>query len=174
MFANTQADTKLTTPDVVNAGLRFQFSDRWTGLVGVDWVNWSRFDALVVNARNPFQPNEVTTANWDDSWFVAVGAEYAASDAWTLRFGAAFDDTPVPDSTREPRIPDNGRFWLSAGATWHASERCDVKFAYAHLFLDDSRVSLSPADPANTFRGTLDGRVEIGADVVGVAVAWRM
>lgn len=174
MFANTQADTKLTTPAVVNAGLRVEFSDRWTGLVGVDWVDWSRFDALVVNASNPAQPNEITTANWDDSWFVAVGAEYAASDMWTLRFGAAFDDTPVPDSTREPRIPDNGRFWLSVGATWHASENCDVKFAYAHLFLDDSRVGLSPADPANTFRGTLAGTVEISADVVGVAVAWRM
>jgi long-chain fatty acid transport protein len=174
MFANTQADTDIDTPDVVNAGLRIAFNDRWTGYVGADWVNWSRFKALVVNARNPFQPNEVTTANWDDSWFVAAGAEYAANDHWTWRAGVAWDDSPTPDSTREPRIPDNGRFWVSAGATWHATERCDVSFAYSHLFLDDSRVSLSTADPANTFRGTLDGRVSIGADVVGVAVAWRM
>jgi long-chain fatty acid transport protein len=174
MFTNTEADTKLTTPDVVNAGLRVRLSERWTGLVGVDWVNWSRFKALVVNAANPFQPDEVTTARWEDSWFFAAGAEYAASESWTWRAGVAWDETPVPDSTREPRIPDNGRLWVSLGATWHASENCDVKFAYAHLFLDDSRVNPSPADPANAFRGTIDGRVSIDADVVGVALAWRM
>jgi long-chain fatty acid transport protein len=174
LFLNTSAVTELDTPDVVNVGVRVRLSDRWTGLVGADWTNWSRFKALVVNAKNPFQPNEVTTARWDDSWFVSAGAEYEASETWTLRGGVAWDETPVPDATREPRIPDNSRLWVAVGATWHASEHCDVKFSYAHLFLDDSRVSLSTADPANMLRGTLDGRVSVGADAFGVALAWRI
>lgn len=174
LFANTHAETKLDTPDMINAGLRLRFSERWTGLVGADWTNWSRFKSLDVNAVNPAQPTEVMTAHWEDSWFVSLGAEYAANENWTFRGGAAYDDSPVPDSTREPRIPDHGRFWLAAGATWHASEALDVKFAYAHLFLDDSRVALSPADPANALRGTLTGKVRLSGEVVGVALSWRM
>jgi long-chain fatty acid transport protein len=173
LFANTHAETKLDTPDVVNAGLRVQFSDRWTGLIGADWTNWSRFKSLDVNAVNPAQPTEITTAHWEDSWFVSLGAEYAANESWTFRAGAAYDDSPVPDSTREPRIPDHGRFWLAAGATWHASETLDVKFAYAHMFLEDSRIALSTADPANALRGTLAGKVSLSGEVVGVALSWR-
>jgi len=174
LFANTHAKTDLDTPDVVSAGLRLRLAEAWTGFLGADWTNWSRFQALKVDAVNPAQPTEVTTAKWEDSWFVALGAEYAADEHWTFRAGTAYDDTPDTNATREPRIPDNGRFWLAAGATYHASETCDVKVAYAHLFLRDARISLSPADPANALRGTLAGTSSVSANVVGVALSLRM
>ena len=116
---------------------------------------------------------DVTTSNWEDSWFVAAGLEYEASDALTLRAGTAYDDTPVPDSTRGPRIPDNSRFWLAVGATWHATEALDVKLAYAHLFLDDASIDQTPAIAGNDVRGTLIGTSSVGANAVGIEFAWR-
>jgi long-chain fatty acid transport protein len=173
MFADTEITAKVTTPDVVNAGLRFQLSDRWTALVGADWTNWSRFKALVIDSKNPAQPNDVTTTRWKDSWFVSAGAEYALDPQWTLRAGVAYDDSPVPDSTRSPRIPDHPRTWLSVGATWHATENLDLKVAYAHLFLDDAHIEQTPALAGNDIRGTLVGTSDVNADAAGVEIAWR-
>ncbi len=173
LFADTHVAVNVTTPDVVAAGLRYQFNDQWTGLLGVDWTNWSVFKELRVRMANPVQPDDVTTANWDDSWFVSAGLEYAMNEAWTLRAGAAYDDTPVPDSTRSPRIPDTGRFWLAAGATWHMTDRMDVKLAYAHVFLDDAPIHQTPAIPGNELRGTLIGSSDVDADVVGASVELR-
>jgi long-chain fatty acid transport protein len=172
-FADTTVSTKLTTPDMVQAGLRLQLSDRWTGLLGVDWTNWSRFKSLDIHSRNPAQPVDITTSSWEDSWYVSAGVEYAVNDSWTLRAGTAYDDTPVPDSTRSPRIPDNARFWLAAGATWHVTDAMDVKFAYAHLFLDDASIDQTPAIPGNAIRGTLIGTSRVSANALGVELAWR-
>ena len=173
MFTDTHIAVNVTTPDVVAVGLRYQINDQWAGLLGADWTNWSVFKSLNVRMKNPVQPTDVTTANWDDSWFVAAGLEYAVDDTWTLRAGTAYDETPVPDSTRSPRIPDKGRFWLAAGVTFHVNEAMDIKASYAHLFLDDASIHQTPADPANLVRGTLIGSSDVDADVVGGAFVWR-
>src|SRR5262249_10140720 len=122
LFADTHVAVKVTTPDRIAAGLRWAGNERWTGLAGGGWANRRVFKELRVRFANPVQPDDVTTANWDDSWFVSGGLEYAVNESWTLRAGAAYDDTPVPDETRSPRIPDTGRFWLAAGATWHVTD----------------------------------------------------
>ncbi|MGY9106158.1 MAG: OmpP1/FadL family transporter, partial [Alphaproteobacteria bacterium] len=94
LFANTNATANLTTPAKAS------------------------FNEFRVNAVNPAQPPDITTANWEDSWMAALGFEFMASQDWTLRFGAAYDASPAPDSFREPRVPDNDRIWLSSGATY--------------------------------------------------------
>jgi long-chain fatty acid transport protein len=99
VFTDTTARAKLATPDTVEFGLRKQLGNSWTMLLEVDWTGWSIFKELRVTAANPTQPNDVTNAQWNDAWMAAVGAEYALDDQWTLRGGAAYDGSPVPDST---------------------------------------------------------------------------
>jgi long-subunit fatty acid transport protein len=42
----------------------------------------------------------------------------------TFRGGVAYDETPVPDATRTPRIPDESRYLIAAGIgyRWKALE----------------------------------------------------
>ncbi|MGX8895215.1 outer membrane protein transport protein, partial [Enterobacter cloacae] len=46
----------------------------------------------------------------------------------------AFDDSPVPADKRSISIPDQDRFWLSAGATYAFNKdmSVDVGLAYMH------------------------------------------
>ncbi len=62
-----------------------------------------------------------------------------------MRAGTAYDATPVPDSTMATRIPDADRYWISAGATYHATEAMDLKLTYSHLFNDTRSVAQNPA-----------------------------
>ena len=58
----------------------------------------------------------------------------SGDDAWTLRAGIAYDDSPVPASHRSISIPDQDRLWLSTGATYafNKDASVDVGVSYMH------------------------------------------
>lgn len=174
LFANTNATANLTTPAKASFGARVGVSDRVTALFEVDWTNWASFNEFRVNAVNPAQPPDITTANWEDSWMAALGFEFMASQDWTLRFGAAYDASPAPDSFREPRVPDNDRIWLSSGATYEGWQNTEVSFALGYLFIADAPVNLNAAGAGNTFRGNLSGRTDSAVTVVGLQLVHRI
>jgi long-chain fatty acid transport protein len=139
----TGISAKFTAPEMVTLGVSHQVSDQLKLLAGVEWSNWSRFKELrVINDATgaPFVP--VTDFSWKDSWYYSLGAEYAYSDVLTLRAGAAYEKSPVPDATRSVRVPDNDRIWLSAGASYRFSEKMVANLAYSHVFIDDGDVLL--------------------------------
>jgi long-chain fatty acid transport protein len=173
IFTNANAKAQLTTPDTINAGARVQLTPAWTALIEADWINWSRFHELRVVSDNPAQPDDVTVADWEDSWFVSVGAEFQPNEMWTFRGGVGFDQTPVPNATRNPRIPDESRTSIGVGFTYHPSRSLDLTLSYMHLFLPRASINLNVAQPGNAIRGNLVGTSNIGADFVGVQLNYR-
>jgi len=172
-FTSTRATAPLPMPDVVNFGLRDQISDDWTAMAEVDWLHWGRFRTLNVTAVNPAQPPDVTTANWDDTFFASIGAGYRASSRWTFRGGVAYDQTPVPDATREARIPDSDRFWLSAGARYRMTDQFDVNLTYSRLFSPTVKVALNPTIPGAALRGTLAGTTDFYVNCIGFQLTYK-
>jgi len=174
LFTDTRAMTDLTTPEMINFGMRLKLSEEWSGLVEVDWTNWSRFRELRVVASNTSQPDDVTISNWKDAWFFSLGAEYQPNERWSLRAGAGYDETPVPAATRGPRIPDAARTWISAGAGFQVSDGIRINFSAAHLFIGKEEVGLTPAQPGNALRGTLSGSTESGVNVLALQAAFTL
>ena len=173
IFKDTRGDTKATMPDTASLGARQDFSERWSGLLEVDWTNWSRIQTFRVVAVNPQQPEDLTNLQWHDSWFGSLGLEYRADPRWTIRAGAAYDETPVPASTREPRLPDMNRTWLSGGVSYRWADSTDLKFTASHLFLDNASIKLNPSGRGDTFRGSLAGTSHAYVNVAGVQVVFR-
>ncbi len=173
LFPNTRQVTPLTMPDEIESGARIDLSDQWTALMELDWTHWSRFRALTVMAANPLQPNDVTTTRWKDAFFASVGAEYRADPFWTFRAGAGFDQSPTRDATREPRIPDADRIWLSAGVRYRMSDNMDLNFTASRLFNIQQDISLNPGIPGATLRGTLIGTTQSYVNVAGLQISYR-
>lgn len=134
------------TPELVTLGVRQKLDDSLTVLAGVEWANWSRFKELRIRGFEAPIGDLVTPEDWDDSWYFSLGAEYAWSDALTLRAGVAYEDSGVPDSTRTPRVPDNDRYWVSIGASYKLYNWLTANIGYSHVFMEDGDVNL-PADP---------------------------
>ena len=64
--------------------------------------------------------------------------QYRANQQWTLRTGAAFDESPTPNAQlRSARLPDADRTWLSLGFSYQVNRRYSVDFGYSHLLVDD-------------------------------------
>jgi long-chain fatty acid transport protein len=146
---------KFTAPEIVTVGVRQEVSDQLALSAGLEWSNWSRFKEFRVNGL----PGVVEAYNWKDGWFASIGAEYAYSDALTLRAGAAFERSPVPDETRGVRVPDNDRYWLSLGASYRISEKMTANLAYSHVFMEDGDVDLTGAPLA--IQTSFDQHVDI-------------
>ncbi|MBL6854382.1 MAG: outer membrane protein transport protein [Alphaproteobacteria bacterium] len=172
-FTNTRAVAPLPMPDVLNFGLRDQLSNDWTAMIEADWLHWGRFRNLTITAANPAQPPDVTTANWGDTFFGSVGAEYHASSRWTFRGGVAYDQSPVPDATREARIPDSTRYWLSAGVRYRMTEQFDVNLTYSRLFSPTVKVALNPSIPGAALRGTLTGTTDFYVNCIGFQLTYK-
>ncbi|MFC7474721.1 OmpP1/FadL family transporter [Dankookia sp. GCM10030260] len=166
-FANTLAQAKLVTPETVTFGLRQRIDDRWTALAGLEWTNWSRFRDLTVTFDNGRAPS-VTEERWRDTVFASLGGEYRWNEDLTLRAGVAYDQTPVRDADRTPRIPDNDRYWLSAGASYQMNRNITLSAAYTHIFAADASVNLKDPGPNNTnlFRGNLASTYSASVDIV--------
>ena len=165
LFTDTGGRASLSTPQIASLGVRQRVHADVDILATVEWTGWSTFDELVVQFDNPAQPASTTREDWNDSWFVALGAEWRPVEELTLQVGTAFDQSPIEDSLRTPRIPGNDRYWFSLGTTWSPRPWVDVTAAYSHIRVEDGDVDLvdtpTPLGGRGTLRGTFDNRVDI-------------
>ena len=175
LFQNQGISGTITLPAVASFNIFSQITDKFALMGDVAWTGWSSFDKLTINfegAGIAGQSSTTTTENWDDSWRYSLGASYQLTEALKLRGGVAFDETPISDDYRTPRIPGEDRTWVSIGAGYQISESIYMDFAYAHLFVPDSKIQKSAADPEDTARGTVVGEFENSVDIVSAQLTY--
>lgn len=171
-FSDTGASADLTTPDLVSLGVYQEVTSNLAVMGEFQYTFWSDFQELRIEFDNSTR-DSVTEEDWNDSFFVSAGAKYDVSDALSLRTGVAFDESPIPDETRTPRIPGNDRTWLSIGANYSPYAWFTVNAAYTHLFVKDGDIDLDASDPGNASRGSLNAEVENSVDVATVSATLR-
>ena len=161
-FRNGDARAKLTLPDSASIGITQGIGPDLTVHAEFVWTNWSQFKNL-----SAARPTRETVADvpqrYDNSYFVALGANYRLNDALTLRAGTAFDKSPVSDDYRTARVPDENRVWLALGASYQVLPGVIVDAGYAHLFVKDS--SIRETSPT---RDVLTGRFRNRVDIISL------
>lgn len=137
------ASATLTLPDIVTIGLRQHLAEGLDVLLGYEWTNWSRVGTIPVTVNSALLGSltpESLRLEYDDGHFVSAGLEYGYMPDTTLRFGVAWEKSPISDHERNVLLPDTDRFWLSAGATHKFSDRITVDVGYTHIFADDAPI----------------------------------
>jgi long-chain fatty acid transport protein len=161
------ADIKM--PASASVSLFHKLNPKWDLLADVSWTKWSSIETLNIVRVGGAAPLTTTPLNWSDTWRLSIGANYHVNSAWTLRMGLAYDESPVPDLDRTPRIPDNDRTWLAFGGQYRLSKQGAIDFGYAYLHVKDPSVNLcGPATAAtagcrgkNNLVGNYDNSVHI-------------
>ncbi|HYL18091.1 MAG TPA: outer membrane protein transport protein, partial [Burkholderiales bacterium] len=154
-------------PDPASVSVFQQFGDKWAMMGDITWTHWSTFNELRVKFANGAADN-VTPENWSNTWRLSLGLTYQLTDAWKLRGGVAYDQTPVSDTYRTVRIPDNDRTWVAFGASWRFTTAASLDFGYAHLFVKDA--SINKSEPAS---GTVIGTYDESVDIVSLGFTYR-
>ena len=91
----------------------------------------------------------------------------------TLRAGVAYDQSPVKDEFRTPRIPDGDRYWLSLGAGWQPRAWLDLDAAFTYIDVDDTDVDSRATDTGNAARGNLDADYDSYIILLGLSARMR-
>ncbi len=162
---NVTLDIKM--PDSTSIALQHRLNPGWTLLADVTRTGWSKIKDLTV-VRDTGAQLETTPENFKNTWRVGAGAVHRYDDAWSIKMGVAYDQTPVNDTDRTARLPDQNRIWLSFGGQYRLSKDGTLDFGYAHLFIKDASINQNPGT-AIQLTGTYKGSV----DILGAQFAYR-
>lgn len=157
-----RADVEL--PDTAILSVWQQVSDRWEAMGDLSYTRWNSLKSLNVISRATGNaiPQAGETFNYDNAWRIAWGAAYKASERAKVKFGIAYDRTPVRDADRSARVPDNSRLWLSLGGQWNAGRVGKFDLGYSYLYVRDPDINMTKN--GTTVRGSYDA----SAHIVGV------
>jgi long-chain fatty acid transport protein len=166
-FPKQGSEVPITTPQSLTVSYAQKLTDKLQLVAGATWTQWSVFEDFdVKSSESELGKIEAVgqlgngyighiEENWNDTTAVAVGANYRLNDDWLLRTGYAYDQSPVTNTYRTARVPDNDRQWLSAGANYRINNDMDIDFAFSYMFFKDTKV--------NEFDRNLDGSVKAGS-----------
>ncbi|HGI5912167.1 TPA: long-chain fatty acid transporter FadL [Yersinia enterocolitica] len=123
----------LNLPEVWEVSGYNKVAPQWAIHYSLAYTSWSQFKELKATGTNGntlFEKQE----GFHDAYRIALGTTYYYDDNWTFRTGIAFDDSPVPADNRTISIPDQDRFWISAGTTYafNKDASVDVGISYMH------------------------------------------
>lgn len=160
---------KLETPDTFSLAVSHKLSERTELLADATWNGWSSLKALepMAGAARATAPLRY---NFRDTWRVGLGAKYQLNEAWNLRAGVAYDQTPVPDeASRTMTVPDSDRTWLAFGARWKMSPQSSLDLGYAHIFFKDVKTARAVMNTAETATlQTVRGEFKTHANLLSV------
>jgi long-chain fatty acid transport protein len=163
------AKASLKLPDTAILSATHQLNDKWQLLGDVSWTGWSsipKLDLVRTTGSNAGTPAQTLETDFRDTWRVAVGGNYQYSQAMKLKFGLAFDQTPVKgESTRMVSLPDNDRTQIATGAQWALSGGSTLDLGLSYLMIADTSIN---NDQRTAFRGLVKGNYTGSAWILGV------
>jgi len=174
---SVDAKAEIKMPDTFIVSLAHGINDRVELLGDVSWTGWSsipKVDIVRASGAASGTVAQVLDTDFRDTWRFAVGANYKVDDALKLKFGLAYDQTPVQDAEhRLTSLPDNNRTWFSAGAQWKLNKTTALDVGAAYLYVKDAEIDNNQSQTALTAtaqaanRGTVKGTYDNGAWILG-------
>jgi long-chain fatty acid transport protein len=179
---NGGINTTVNLPDTLTIGLRQKLTDRWTLLAGYEWSNWSRIGTSRV-FQSSGAPALGTTGTaitlpfeYKDGHFYSIGAEYKIDPAWTIRAGLGFEKSPITDSVRTPRLPDNDRTWYSAGFSYKPAQLAGLTLdlGYSYIDVKNTPINVVAGNPwFNAGVGAYTGSVDTHIHIVSAGLRYQ-
>jgi long-chain fatty acid transport protein len=149
--------TTLDYPASAALGLAYWPSDKTVIETDVDWTGWSRFKGLAISFPTSSRFDSTLQGAWDDALAYRLGARFTLGKGLQVRLGYAFEESPQPDASTGPFLPDAARSIFSAGI---GMDWLDIAF---QVIAPENRIIGTNADD---FNGAYSGN----AYMLGISV----
>ncbi|MEO8484981.1 MAG: outer membrane protein transport protein [Betaproteobacteria bacterium] len=159
---NSGITSDIKLPQIFNVSVFHRLNDRWDVMADAQWTGWSSIKELKFVRTNGVVLQN-TPENFDDAWRVSVGANYRYNDRWMFRGGFAWDQTPVNEADRSPRLPDEDRVWISFGAQYKHSNNLKFDGGFTYIQASDAGINQNAGSVAanGLIKGHYDANVTI-------------
>ena len=152
-FTGSAINTTIRLPARLTFGLKESLTTELALLLDATLTFWNVFDRTSVTAQNPVTgASTVIEQGYRNAWRFAAGLEWKPVEAWQLRTGVAYDQTPIPASAVQAALPDADRVYLSGGVSHQFGDNWGCDFGYSHVFYTRS-VSIDRYANGNTLKG---------------------
>jgi long-chain fatty acid transport protein len=127
--------TSIEFPSSWSIGAAIALSKYWRVEVDYNWTEWSTFQSVVVDFGGAL-PDSVIGQHWDDVNNYRIGFRHVGSGRNEWRFGYVLDETPQPDETTGPLLPDSDRDGFTIGFG-HQGQKLSYDLALLYLMFDE-------------------------------------
>ena len=113
--------------------------------------------------------------SWDDTFAFRFGVGWRIAEAHELRFGALYDQSPVPQEWLRPSIPDADRKSVTIGYGYSGTKWIFDAY-YMPLWFDEITAAGDPtAKPGVSLEpdGVIDGEYGSFVHLLGVTFSYR-
>ncbi len=146
---NPPVKTSIHFPSSINLGAGIQLGAGFLLALEADWTEWSTFQSLAISFPTLVGRDILRVTDWQDSWAYRAGLEKKLGDAFAVRVGYYYDNSPQPDFDVSPLLPDADRNVFTAGFGYN-TERWGFDVG-ALLIKFKERAILQPPQTNNYF-----------------------
>ncbi|MCX7706024.1 MAG: outer membrane protein transport protein [bacterium] len=111
-----KSNFKIKFPEIYSFGYRWK-SEKTAFQIGAEFVKYSCLKKIIVDAGPDSILIPPLIKNWKDVWTYSAGFEYAIDKRFTVNGGIGFIQSPVPNTTFDPMLPDTDRSIYSVGTS---------------------------------------------------------
>lgn len=170
LFGGSDFTTKVriprTFPDIITLGAAWSPSKKITLSLECEQVKWSSFRETRIDLGREIPQAGLTDSvipmRWKDIWLLKAGAEYKLDNRISLRGGYTYFESPVPEATLEPGMPDSRQHYICLGFGY-IKDRIVIDFFYMKGFYENRKVNNS----------ILSGRYSNDAHYSGISIGYR-
>ena len=168
----TTFDADLPLPAEITAGLSFKPNDKWLFAFDYNHTKWSVYKSLDVNFGNGTTSQNLR--NYKNSNTYRFGAQYKASNKFTVRGGWYFDESPVQNGYFAPETPRNDSNGYTGGLTYQINDKLGIDFSFLYLHFNETNNSYDYYDDPTTTTGytTFGGTYKSSVFSPGIGITY--
>ncbi len=112
----------MTLPNRVMVGVHQKLSPEWALMADVGWESWSQFGNVEVSIDTANPVSLTKSVAYQDTWHVAVGAQFRPAEPWLVSGGVAYDTSMMANDARTVLTPVGAAWRFGLGAQWSVSK----------------------------------------------------
>lgn len=132
--------TAVEMPDMASVGFAFGITSGFLVEVDANWTGWSSFGEIDLTFPENPRFSQTIPEDYEDVWNYRLGLRLDVGSG-QLRFGYVYDESPQPDETVGPLLPDANRDGITIG--YGLGKRFDLALMYLTF---DERTTLVNRD----------------------------
>ena len=128
-------DTTITVPQMVMFSVYHELNPQWAIMGNIGWQQWSHFGFVDVQITSNDPKSLTTNLEYNDTWHVALGAQYRPTQVWTFSGGVAYDSSAVDDNKRTVVLAMGETWRFGLGAQYAFTPNLTLGVAYDLIWM---------------------------------------
>jgi long-chain fatty acid transport protein len=146
-------ETAIQFPAMWMMGISYDFTDCFRVEFNANYTEWDIFKETVLKfatVDNKPIPTRTIPQNYENTWAYRVGLKYNLGETTEFMAGFVYDQTPQPDETTGPLLPDANRTGYTLGASFETLKHIFMDVSVMALFFHERTTTTND----NNFNGT--------------------